>query len=241
MANFNLKETIKKPVEAIIENPTVKKIAENDTVTKVAIPVTTTAISAALAVKRLREMKKQHKEDMEEYKKLTEKLEEISDKVDEKDRGKNRKSRFKKKRFSIEGGGFEKPSPRSIAAEGLKKIANDSKFLSQLDSEQSLVDVVRKLGDEKCTIGQKPESTLARLSVYQKGDVIVFMLRYLDGYEINKLGDILDTYCRTFKNADYSSETSNGSGFVELWIAEDSLDYLVNQLVTNGFSLNVVL
>lgn len=236
----------KEVMKAIIEKPkeVIKKVAKNEAVTKVAIPVTTAAVSTTVAVKRLHDTKKQHEEDLREYKKLAEKIDDLSKKVDEKEKEpkKEKRSIFKRKRFSIEGGGFRQPSPRSVMAEGLKKIAEESKFRSLETSDQSLIKAVRNTGDENCTIGNRPENTSARMSAYQKGDVVVFMIRYLGCSDSDKLSHILDSYCRTFRNADYSSEvSSDGSGFVELWVAENSLDFLVKQLVTNGFSLNVVL
>lgn len=244
MAKF--KEIVRKPFRAIIDNPTVKKVSENKVVTKVALPVTTSAVGASLTIKRIHDMKKQHEEEMAEYKKLADKIDDMSEKLDkqqEKDKKKKKKrSVFKKKEFSVEGGGFGKPSPRSIESEGLKRIAECSKYRSLEESEQSLLEAVKKFGDENCTVGQKPHDSFARMSAYQKGDVVVFMFKYLGTTDMGKLSSILDAYCRTFRNADYSSEmSSSGTGFIELWVAENSLEYLVKQLITNGFSINVVL
>ena len=234
----------KQAVKAIIENPKVQRVAKNEAVTKIAIPVTTATLSASIAAKRIHDMRVQHEEDLKEYKKLADKIDDLSEKVDKKEESKKKKKRaiFKKKQFSVDGGGFRQPSPRSVMAEGMKKIADESKFRSLESADQSLIKAVRNTGDDKCIIGNRPENTPARMSAYQKGDVVVFAFRYFGSTDMDKLSSILDSYCRTFRNADYSSEiTSDGSGFVELWVAENSLDFLVKQLVTNGFSLNVVL
>lgn len=243
MAKF--KEAIKKPFKAMFERPTaIKKLANNEIVTKVAIPITSIATSSAFAAKRIHDMKKQHEEELREYKKLADKIDDLSEKMDDKEKSKQKKKRtiFKKKNFSIDGGGFEKPSPKSVMAEGLKKIATESKFRSLDESDTSLEKSVRTVGDETCTIGQRPENTTARISAYQKGDVVVFLARYIGPTDVDRLGSILDSYCRTFRNADYSSVTTvDGSVLIELWVAEKSLDYLVKQLCISGFSLNVVL
>ena len=237
-------------IKAIIENPKVKKVIESKALTGVAIPVSSIAISSTFAAKRLKDMERQHQEDLKEYRKLAIKIDGLSDeKIEEKlekqkedgSKKKNKNIRFKKKSFSIDGGGYKKPSARSVLSEGLMRIAETSKYRSLDETDQSLVAAVKKFGDENCVIGQKPDTTIAKLSAYQKGDVIVFYARYLGSIEIGKLSTIFDAYCRTFQNADYSSEMSDGSCFIELWTAKGSIDYLVKQLVAYGFSLNVVL
>lgn len=235
-------------IKAIIENPKVKKVVESKALTGIAIPVSSIAISSAFAAKRIKDMERQHQEDLKEYRKLARKIDGLSDeKIEEKlekqkEGGSKKKNiHFKKKSFSIDGGGYNKPSARSVLSEGLMRIAETSKYRSLDETDQSLVAAVKKFGDENCVIGQKPDTTIAKLSAYQKGDVIVFYARYLGSIEIGKLSTIFDTYCRTFQNADYSSEMSDGSCFIELWTAKDSIDYLVKQLVACGFSLNVVL
>ena len=100
----------KEAMKAIIESPSesVKKLAKNEAVTKIAIPVTTAAVSTTVAVKRIHDMKKQHEEDIREYKKLADKIDDLSKKVDKRDEESKKKKRsiFKKKQFSIDGGGF---------------------------------------------------------------------------------------------------------------------------------------
>lgn len=147
------------------------------------------------------------------------------------------------KRFSIEGGGYGKLASRSLVSEGMKRVAQESKYRSTSDSEQSLVESVKRYGNGRCAIGRNPEDSQTTLSAYQLGDVLVISFHYLGTDQRRDLNEALDAYCRTFKNADYSSEFTygGGAGFIELWIAPNSLDFLVSKLIEAHLSINVVL
>lgn len=245
MANF--KNGIKKPIEAVINNPTLKKLANNEVFTRIILPVGTTALSTSLAINRISNVKKQTRENAREYEELANKIDRLADKVDQNNKEKPRNSKliyvFRKKRFSLLGGGLDKPTPKSIIIEGIKKIAIDSKYRSTSESNQSLVEVAREIGSSHISFDSYPEDT-SRLTLYQLGDVLVIVFKYLSITEINKLDNIIESYCRTFRNTDYTSELATSSSpcysFVELWIADDSLDYLIRRLLNNGFSINVI-
>lgn len=243
MANF--KTGIQKSLGAISSGA--KKLSSNETFTKVGLPVGTAVLSTALAVNRIVSSKKQHKEHLKEYAELSDKIDKLAKKVDKDNKeeiAKEKKSIFKKKRFSLLGGGFGKPSPKSIVIEGIKKLAEDSKLRSTNTSDQNLVDIVRRVDSSKITINGFPEDCSSSFTLYQYGDVLIIVFKYLSSTELNKLNHVLESYCRTFKNADYSSEIAMSCtpcySFVEVWVAENSLEYLVNKLLSYGFSINVI-
>ncbi len=243
MANF--KKGLVKSTKAISEGA--KKLAGNETFTKIVLPVGTTTISTALAVNRIISNKKQHKEHMKEYEELSDKIDKLTEKVEKSNKDsikKEKMSIFKKKRFSLLGGGFGKPSPRSLVIEGIKKVAEESRLRSSNTSSENLLDIVKTIDDPRNTFNNYPEDSSNPLSLYQSGDILIITFRYLDCSNINKLNQVLESYCRTFKNTDYSSELSvSGTptySFVEVWIAENSLEYLVKRLISCGFSINVI-
>lgn len=245
MANF--KEGITKSTKAISESA--KKLAGNETFTKIVLPVGTTTVSTALAVNRIVNNKKQHKEHMKEYEELSDKIDKLTEKVEKSNKDDIKKEKMsifkkKKKRFSLLGGGFGKPAPRSLVIEGIKKVAEESRLRSSNTSSENLLDIVKTIDDPRNTFNSYPEDSSNPLSLYQSGDILIITFRYLDNSSINKLNQVLESYCRTFKNTDYSSELSvSGTptySFVEVWIAENSLEYLVKRLISCGFSINVI-
>jgi len=230
----------KKVIKNVINNPKMKAVADHP-ITKFAIPITTTAITASLAAKRISNDRKQHEEQMDEYEKMEEKLDKL-----EKELKKNKKRTFfrkKEKDFSIVSGGYNKPEPKSLIVEGLKKIAFDSKL--RTPDKSGSEELIRATKDYPgLTFNKSVEDSYDSkvLHLHQCGDVLVIYSRnlYSTSAELDRLNKILNSYCRSFDNTDYSSTYSGSSAFIELWIADNTLEYLINKLKDEGFILNIL-
>ena len=229
------KESIKK----VLNNPKLKEAAEHPA-TKFVIPAVTTAVTAGLAMKRIANDKKQHEEQMEEYEKMEKKL----DKLEKEVKKEKKRILFKKKDFSIVSGGFDKPEPKVLLNEGIKKVAFDSKLRTpdKIGSEE-LTNAVKDYPND-VKFNKSAEECYDRnlLCLYQCGDVLLIYARslYSGSDELYKLNKILETYCRNFDNTDYASTFNNSSAFIELWVASGTMDYLVAKLIEAGFVLNIL-
>ncbi len=231
----------KESIKNVINSPKLKAVAEHP-ITKFTIPVATTAVTASLAAKRIINDKKQHEEQMEEYEKMEKKL----DKLEKEVKKEKKRIVFRKKKekdFSVTSGGYNKPEPKSLIIEGLKKVAFDSKLRTpDKEGSKELIEAIKDYPNVTFNKSVEDSYDSKILHLHQCGDVLIIYSRslYSTSAELEALNKILNTYCKSFDNTDYSSTCSGSTAFIELWIADNTMEYLIKKFKEAGFILNIL-
>ena len=218
----------KESIKNVINSPKLKAAAEHP-ITKFTIPVATTAVTAGLAAKRIINDKKQHEEQMEEYEKMEKKL----DKLEKEVKKEKKRIVFRKKKekdFSVTSGGYNKPEPKS-------KLRTPDK-----EGSKELIEAIKDYPNVTFNKSVEDSYDSKILHLHQCGDVLIIYSRslYSTSAELEALNKILNTYCKSFDNTDYSSTCSGSTAFIELWIADNTMEYLIKKFKEAGFILNIL-
>lgn len=79
------------------------------------------------------------------------------------------------------------------------------------------------------------------ISLLYRGNVLVMYINNPSRQELTSLNQVLDKYCYTYKNADYSSEQIRKNTYcVEVFVVEGAEENIAMSLITSGFKLNII-
>lgn len=79
------------------------------------------------------------------------------------------------------------------------------------------------------------------LSIYCSGGVLVLYVNNLNARELTGLNEALDSYCSSFKNADYTAaKVGKNSYEVEVSVVDGTISKVIDLLISSGFKLNVI-
>lgn len=81
------------------------------------------------------------------------------------------------------------------------------------------------------------------VSILSKGSVFAILVYRPSRLELRQLNNILDDYCRKYKNADYASENvepKEDSYFVELYVIKGTEKDFIKSLIETGIKFNII-
>jgi len=201
-----------------------------------ATTITGSTVGTTAAIYRAKKEKEYHKEEKKELNKILKHINKLDESVS---------NNNIEKKFSIQGGNKEANIPESITSRALKYTANNSIFNSENKDNKSniLIKIYRELDGVlgKDYVINSINDYDSSLSLYYGGNVIVFYLNNSD--IIDKMNIILDNYCKTYKQADYSSTSINTYGnlfLVELNIIENTEKHLIYSFLRNNLKVNII-
>jgi len=190
-------------------------------------------IGTGASIYRIKKDKDYHKEDKKELTKIVKKLNNLEN------------SRESEKKFSIQGGGKNINPPESIIGRALKYTASHSIFniTDLIPKSNKIIDIYKKLDGilGKDYVINSNNDYDSSLSLYYFSNVIVFYLTNSD--VVNKMNVILNNYCKTYKEADYSSVLVNNYSqyIIELNVIDDTENFLVYSFLKNNLKINIII